>query len=530
MKTPGYINVFDDALHSISCETVLSHPKKQNVFNIETKSLCHPCTKYRRLLINSIIRLRKCLSSKQGEKRISYLPRGEIVKKLKTQTQRGIGLRKKIMKIKRRFKKDTKECGQFFLDKDNKFIVDQLERQKNLLPKNSMKRLFVEQQLAVMKTKNKRQRRWHPKLIKFAIHLYKKSASAYNAIAASGMFELPSKRTLYNHSSHVGLNSGFTEESLIQAAEMLCKACPEEHQQYVSVIIDEMKIKEDIIYRASTGELVGFSNLDDTGNEILKIRNQNNDLPEVATHVLQIMIRSITGSFKFPLAYFPCKDMNTDSLHRIISEAISKLEFHGIKVLSVIGDGASTNRKMFCNFVQDGFKWENLYACDEERDIFFICDPPHLLKTARNGVSNSNFHTKTKFLIKNGQPILWTHILNLYELDYQRTVKLVPKLTRDHVYLDSHSRMRVGLAAQVFSEAVANALELEFGETCRETIKLIKIMNKFFDCMNARNLKEGIFKRNPNLLPFYKENDERLEVQIYNFLFVTKNINEILFF
>lgn len=55
---------------------------------------------------------------------------------------------------------------------------------------------------------------------------------------------------------------------------------------------------------------------------------------------------------------------------------------------------------------------------------------------------------------KNGQFILWKHIQELYDKMNRMAVQskglsLLPKLKLEHVQLNSYSRMRVDLAAQV---------------------------------------------------------------------------------
>lgn len=60
----------------------------------------------------------------------------------------------------------------------------------------------------------------------------------------------------------------------------------------------------------------------------------------------------------------------------------------GVKVLCVTADGASPNRKFFKMHQTPDLsvphKAKNPYAKDE-RWVFFISDPPHLIKTACNG-------------------------------------------------------------------------------------------------------------------------------------------------
>ena len=92
----------------------------------------------------------------------------------------------------------------------------------------------------------------------------------------------------------------------------------------------------------------------------------------------------------------------------------------------------------------------NIFA-DEERYIWFFSDPPHLIKTARNCLYKSG---KTRHMWRNGCDILWKHISNLYYEDLECGLKLLPKLTHDHIKLTSFSVMNVKLAAQVLSETV----------------------------------------------------------------------------
>ncbi len=73
----------------------------------------------------------------------------------------------------------------------------------------------------------------------------------------------------------------------------------------------------------------------------------------------------------------------------------------------------------------------------------------------------------------------------------------------------------VTLPLQVLSETVANGLKIYAGpEDTSETEKFVRTFDKFFDCLNGRNLKEHILERKPNLKPYYSPDDERLKVCI----------------
>ena len=158
------------------------------------------------------------------------------------------------------------------------------------------------------------------------------------------------------------------------------------------------------------------------------------------------------------------------------------------------------------------YKSLNFHAPETEPDryIYFFSDPPHLVKTVRNNLFRSGFSTgKTMLLWNNGKHLLWQHVTQLYEADKKRQLRMLRKLRNDHIYLTGHSMMNVRLAAQVLSNSVAVTMNLHGGEEAKETANFISLMNRFFDCLNARFRTEGIETRNDSLLPYSDTNDPR---------------------
>ena len=64
------------------------------------------------------------------------------------------------------------------------------------------------------------------------------------------------------------------------------------------------------------------------------------------------------------------------------------------------------------------------------------------------------------------------------------------------------------------SESVANALAFYGDPNTRETERFVRQFDKFFDCLNVRNLEEHRKRRKPNLKPYTDPEDERLTVSI----------------
>jgi hypothetical protein len=119
---------------------------------------------------------------------------------------------------------------------------------------------------------------------------------------------------------------------------------------------------------------------------------------------------------------------------------------------------------------------------------------------------------------KDGYDISWMQIVDLYKDHCSGLYKLCNKLTPQHINVSSFGAMKVRLAAQVLSSTVANALELMYDSRVQETVKFIRHMDKFFDCLNSRNLGEGYRKRNDNLKPFSSCDDPRLNYLLEDFL------------
>ena len=99
----------------------------------------------------------------------------------------------------------------------------------------------------------------------------------------------------------------------------------------------------------------------------------------------------------------------------------------------------------------------------------------------------------------------------MFNEDINNGLKLLPRITDQHIYLNSYSVMTVKLAVQVLSNSMSVALR-EFGpKAALETAKYCNYWDKYFDCLNVRCLEEHRRKRKPFLASYTDENDYRFE-------------------
>ena len=117
--------------------------------------------------------------------------------------------------------------------------------------------------------------------------------------------------------------------------------------------------------------------------------------------MLVFMVRGLFIDLEFPYAQYPTSDLTADCLFPLVWEVIRNLEAAGFKVISLTADKGSCNPKFYRlhHKIQKDvmYKVPNPYT-NEKRDIFFISDVPHLIKTVRNAWSNSYGHNHARAL------------------------------------------------------------------------------------------------------------------------------------
>ena len=83
----------------------------------------------------------------------------------------------------------------------------------------------------------------------------------------------------------------------------------------------------------------------------------------------------------------------------LVWQCIEHLEIIGLKVIAVVCDGATPNRKFFkMHGSSKGLTYKATNIYDNSRPVFFISDVPHLLKTTRNSWANSYAHKNSRKL------------------------------------------------------------------------------------------------------------------------------------
>lgn len=263
-------------------------------------------------------------------------------------------------------------------------------------PKDSVQYILWEEQKKYNALKD-------PLVIRFALSLKYASTAAFQQVTKLGFLALPSERTLRDYTHWCSIKAGVQAPFINQQKRAIKEEKFTEDKKQFCLLMDEMKIKSGLAFSKSSGKLIGFCDLSNINTEIESLSaclsGESDQPPKLASHMLVFMVRPVfQSSLCFTIAMYPSGSITGDKLYPIVWEVIESLEMNLLPVISVTSDGASSNRRFYKLCKDGGANHKTRNPFDPNRHIYFFCDAPHLLKTARNCFSNSHCHSKTRKL------------------------------------------------------------------------------------------------------------------------------------
>ncbi len=84
-------------------------------------------------------------------------------------------------------------------------------------------------------------RRWTPLLIKWCLYIHHLSSGAYELLRKSNCLALPSSRTLRDYTHYIENRASFNKAV---DADMMGLDSLKDHQKFICIVADEMKIKK----------------------------------------------------------------------------------------------------------------------------------------------------------------------------------------------------------------------------------------------------------------------------------------------
>ena len=127
--------------------------------------------------------------------------------------------------------------------------------------------------------------RYHPVIIRYCLGLAAKSPSFYDDIRYgennnTGFLMLPSRRRLRDYKNYIRPTQGFNRDVVNELAKNVENFSEEE--KYTILLLNEMKIQEDLVWDKHTGDLIGYVDLGNTELNYAALKKTD----EFASHVL----------------------------------------------------------------------------------------------------------------------------------------------------------------------------------------------------------------------------------------------------
>ena len=324
-----------------------------------------------------------------------YLSDEQKLKKLGEQSRKLANARRKICRLQEKMAALISAEG---VNIDQEVSDDSTE----ILLSNkvtSAQSMFLQQQIKASQKKDSRGMRWHPTMIRLALSLHLTSPAAYELMRDTGMIKLPSSRTLFDY-AHVKPSHDGIDEVVLESVGNRAARFDKKYKKYHVLMADEMHISQNVIFQKSTGNMIGFKNLDVVDEEVQKLEAYLNEIdesdrePVIATKVLVYMIKGVSSGIKEVVATYAVANVSVNQMYIWTWDVIGSLEISGIAVIAFVSDGCTVNRAFIkkhkpVTILPNGVIFDTVNKAAPHRVLYFLSDVPHLLKTIRHCLYSS---------------------------------------------------------------------------------------------------------------------------------------------
>lgn len=367
-------------------------------------------------------------------------------------------------------------------------------------------------------------RRWSSSMVSVCLQLYSRSPNAYKTLQASKMLVLPSTSLLILYKNSVKHDIGFHAEVFHWMFKEARRLELPDSALVGGIILDEMSVQTDlqIAKNGDVVELVGFEDLGPEGNMLQTLR-KGKIQPKLGTHVLQFVFLGLSG-FRFPFAHFLSTQVQAPVINSLFWEAVDHLQMFGFTTVFTCMDGAQSNRSfLHINIDKDSSSMCAKNPCDLDESVIFMMDYSHAIKKVRNNIIKSGIKKGcTRNLISpTGNAIQWQMWIDCFTWDSSNGVQVHRKLTKEHIYPTTQSKMRNHLAEQVLND---DMLELftEYqshlgnkGSALNGPIELLKrtsrIIEIFRDYRPVRDISDHRLLEVNEVLQWFKSWESKIE-------------------
>jgi len=344
--------------------------------------------------------------------------------------------------------------------------VDADPQLSSTIAQNTELKHWWSDQRRALSTQDMRGMRWNHSVLCVALSMYLRGPAGYDALKKSGVVSLPSGRLLQSYvrdrAPSVGcdeyqgklLKDAYARHKLLCEVKAMAPAAaaapvlsaltltPRLHRPDFksgvtrppagvgALMFDEFKISGGFAFK-NNSELVGFAC---SAEDLVSLRDiylddsrEKSDAETPCSYVLQFMWRDMTSRFDVIGHYWTSVGSFTGGgVNGCFWKALCWFSRYGFAVHEVLCDAASTNVKFIklCCPHADLFTRPACLNPFTGKNMFFILDPEHMLKSLRNALFSSGSHElATRRFLFHGEDIAWSFVKDAYQRDLQRQAR-----------------------------------------------------------------------------------------------------------
>ena len=305
-------------------------------------------------------------------------------------------------------------------------------------------------------------------------------------------FPFPSYRTLCRKIQNLPFAPGIQYDVLGLLKQKMRGR--EEHEKLCALLVDEMQLKRRVEYDKSTKQMVGY-----VSPETLPGGVDNSEERQLAVHALVFMLRGLTVAWKQTVAYlYTGTSLDSGAYWTFTKQVLQASELSGLKVECITSDMGPANtglwRHVGIHSTRESVIPMIPHPARPGDSLYFVADPPHLLKNLWNCVLGHRIGLPDNVVTRHHLPtniVTHVYVQQLMDLQQGSELRVAHKLQACHTSPSHYEKMRVCLAAQLFSRSTAAAVEtaVKLGLLPNEALTtawFIRAVNDWFDAMNAR--------------------------------------------
>jgi hypothetical protein len=198
----------------------------------------------------------------------------------------------------------------------------------------------------------KRSNRWSSVTYRLALAVNCRSPAACDALKSFKIMQLPSRATLQSYTGAFLHQPGAIQDCISEQVAQYILHCHERVKQgkaashKVGVLIfDEVKLINRLLWNSRSQNIVGLSmNHSDLSSLADVYQMLSDNQVKQTSYIMQFLWRDLTGDYDIVGPYFTCSQtISSRFVYCCLMETIKLFHLHGLKIMLLICDGASSN-------------------------------------------------------------------------------------------------------------------------------------------------------------------------------------------